>query len=247
MKRKAFACLFLMFPCNFFPLLAESKISDSLTIVAKQFESGDRLINAEMFFPAELKKKKLPVVIILHGAGGLGDDENGFFRDVAKSLAKQNKIAMIVHYMDQTNLKSANHAQMGKNFSAWMNTLGKTIEYVKTLPTVDQKNINLLGHSLGAQLALHKAANRQDIKSVIVMAGCFVLPTTNIKTMPPVLILQGTADKTVTLAREQATIKVLKKINSPVEEHLLKGVDHSFSQTNFEDLIQSFKEFLEKG
>ncbi|MCW5821849.1 MAG: dienelactone hydrolase family protein [Cyanobacteria bacterium TGS_CYA1] len=210
-----------------------------------QFKSGNKVIHTENFFSPDSKKEKLPVVIIMHGAGGL-DEKDGFFRNVAKALAKQNKIVVLVHYMDQSNLKSANYAQIGKNFSLWKKTLERTIDYVKTLPNTDQNDISLLGHSLGAQLSLHTAANRSDIKSVIVMAGCFVLPTDQIKSMPPVLILQGTADKTVTLAREQATLKVLKRVNCPYEEHLLKGVDHSFSQTSMSELEQYFKDFLNR-
>ena len=208
-----------------------------------QFKSGNKVIHTENFFPPGSTENKFPAVIILHGAGGL-DEKDGFFRDLAKRLAKQNKIVVLVHYMDQSNLKSASYPQMGKNFSSWLKTIEKTIDYAKTLPVVDQKNISLLGHSLGAQLSLHTAANRSDIKSVIVMAGCFVLPTDRIRSMPPVLILQGTADKTVTLTREQATLKILKRVNCPYEEHLLKGVDHSFSQTSMSELEQYFNSFL---
>lgn len=218
----------------------------SETPIEGQFKSGNKVIHTENFFPPGSTANKFPVVIILHGAGGL-DEKDGFFRDVAKRLAKQNKLVVLVHYMDQSNLKSASHAQMGKNFSSWLSTVEKTIDYVKTLPVVDQKNITLLGHSLGAQLSLHAAANRSDVKSVAVMAGCFVLPTNSVKSMPPVLILQGTADKTVTMAREKKLVQTLKSVNCKYEEHLFKNVDHSFSQIEYTKLIDIIDNFISKN
>lgn len=213
-----------------------------------EYKSGSKIIHTEKFSPLANNIEKFPVVIILHGAGGLGnDDGNGFFQDMANSLMLQKKIAIVVHYMDQSGLKSASREQMGKNFSKWISTVKNAIEYAKTIPGADPNNINLLGHSLGAQLALHAAANRTDVKSVTVMAGCFVLPTTSVKTMPPVLILQGTADKTVTLARERKLVQTLKGVNCKYEEHLLKNVDHSFSQIEYNKLIELIDKFLSKN
>ncbi len=213
-----------------------------------EYKSGSKVIHTENFFPVANHKEKYPVILIFHGAGGLGDDDgNGFFQDVAKSLVLQKKIASVVHYMDQSGIKSANREQMGKHFSAWLGTVKNAIDYAKTIPGADQNSICLLGHSLGAQLALHAAANRSDVKSVAVMAGCFVLPTNSVKSMPPVLILQGTADKTVTMAREKKLIQTLKSLNCKYEEHLLKNVDHSFNQIEYEKLIELINKFISKN
>ncbi|QQR59136.1 MAG: dienelactone hydrolase family protein [Candidatus Melainabacteria bacterium] len=228
--------------------ISMGKICPMYKIDTGFFKSKDKQIRAQTYIPDAKSGKKYPVVLIFHGAGGLGDDDgNGFFQDVAKSLVLQKKIAIVVHYMDQSGIKSANREQMGKHFSAWLGTVKNAIDYAKTIPGADQNSICLLGHSLGAQLALHAAANRSDVKSVAVMAGCFVLPTNSVKSMPPVLILQGTADKTVTMAREKKLIQTLKSLNCKYEEHLLKNVDHSFNQIEYEKLIELINKFISKN
>lgn len=212
--------------------------------IERSFESKGKKIRLESYIPEQYHKgDKFPVVVILHGAGGVGETD-GFFRDLANEFVSDGKVAIIVHYMDQSGIKSASYAQMGKNFSWWMETVNTAINHIASDPDFDKNNIKLLGHSLGAQLALHVAATNPKVRSVISLAGCFVFPTKNIKTMPPVLLLQGTKDRTVTLEREKATIAVLKKVNCPYQEQLLKNVDHTFSQVRFDNLIKRINKFL---
>ncbi len=212
--------------------------------VEDSFDSKGKKIRLESYIPEQYHKgDKFPVVIILHGAGGVGES-GGFFRDLANEFVSDGKVAVIVHYMDQSGLKSANYAQMGNNFSLWMETVNKAIDYLASKSDYDKNNIKLLGHSLGAQLSLHVAAKNPKVRSVTSLAGCFVLPTKDITSMPPVLILQGTKDRTVTIAREKATIKVLQSVKCQYQEHLLKNVDHSFSQISFDSLVEQINKFL---
>ncbi len=135
---------------------------------------------------------------------------------------------------------------MGRYFGAWLIAVQNSVASVRNLPFVDADKITLMGHSLGAQLALEAAARDKSIHTVVDMAGCFVLPTTKITAMPPVLVLHGKLDNVVPLSREKTMIKVLDRVGSNYEEHIYPRGDHAFNGVEFEDIVQSTDKFLQK-
>ncbi len=205
------------------------------------FKSAGHSIRTEWFYSEGGATS--PTVIILPGSGGI-EEEGGFFRNMAFSLSRSGITAVIVNYMDRSGLRSANGAQMGAHFGQWLLTVHDAVKFVQTQPRVDSKRVSILGHSLGAQLALHAVASDSSIVSVIDMAGCFVLPTSKIAHMPPVLILHGNADRVVPLSRERQLIAVLKRVGAPYEEHILKNADHAFGNVAESELLMLITKFL---
>ncbi len=205
------------------------------------FVCKGKTIAADWYY-AEDRSQKKPLIIILYGSGGLGD----FFVDLATHLCKSGSHVMVVHYFDQTGLTTASSAEMAQNFKLWLKTVDASIDYAASLPLVDSKNICLLGHSLGAQLALHTAARDSRVASVIDMAGCFVLPTAKIAKMPPVLILHGKLDKVVPVSREKSLIAVLERTGSKFEEHIFPKADHGFNNVDFKQIVSLCTNFLDK-
>lgn len=206
------------------------------------FKSARKDIRTE-WFDGNSANKDRAVVLILYGSGGL-EPTGGFFRQLAESIAKTGRTAVIINYFDRSGIKWANTAQMGAHFSEWLATIKDALSFVEKQPGVDKAHISLLGHSLGAQLALHVAASDKRVSSVVDMAGCFVLPTKSIARMPPVLILHGTADRVVSLSRERAMTAVLRRTNTEFTEHLFKNSDHSFSNVSMEELVNPIVQFL---
>jgi carboxymethylenebutenolidase len=207
------------------------------------FVSGGKTIRTEWFDAAGSGKR--PAVIILHGSGGM-ESTGGFQRQLADCLMRAGFTAVVVHYMDRNGIKYATTAQMGAHFGQWLSTTKEAISFVAKQPNVDGARISLMGHSLGAQLSLHTAAADPRVHSVVDMAGSFVLPTKAITRMPPVLILHGTKDTTVSLTRERALVSVLKRVGAKYEEHLFEGGDHGFSTVYMEDLCDLSIKFLRK-
>ncbi len=205
------------------------------------FKSAGHSIRTEWFYSAGGASS--PTVIILPGSGGI-DDKGGFFRNMASSLSQAGITAVIVHYMDRSGLRAADGAQMGAHFGQWLQTVHDAVTFVQTQPRVDSKRVNILGHSLGAQLALHAVASDSSIVSVVDMAGCFVLPTAKIARMPPVLILHGNADRVVSLSRERQMVAVLKRVGAQYEEHILKNADHAFGNVTEAELLALITHFL---
>jgi carboxymethylenebutenolidase len=191
----------------------------------------------------ETSTATLPVIIILPGSGGI-EPTGGFYRDLAKSIADAGTSGVIVHYLDRSNLESADSPQMSEHFSEWLATINDAVLYVCKQPHIDQKHVSVLGHSLGAQLALHVAATQPKICSVVDLAGCFVLSTRIITHMPPVLILHGGADRTVPLRRERALVAVLKGTNSRYLEHIFPRGDHAFNNVDYSQMVKLIVDWL---
>jgi dienelactone hydrolase len=184
-----------------------------------------------------------PALIVLHGSGGI-EAPGGFFRDIAAQIAKSGTTVIVIHYMDSVGISWASNAQMSSCFQSWLRTVHDAIDFVQKQPHIDAKRISLFGHSLGAQLALHEAANDPRVYSIVDMAGCFVLPTAHITRMPKILILQGAADVVVTPKREKAMVAVLKRCGTKYDEHIFPGVGHMFQNVSLDKLVQLTEMFL---
>lgn len=211
------------------------------------FESSGKKIAVEWFVPKEKLTssiQKLPIVIILHGSGGI-DNGGEFFRELAVNLSRHGRVAAIAHYMDRTGHKYADSRDMARYFCTWLATIGDSLTFIQRQPFVDKNNIVLLGHSLGAQLALQQAAKDSRVAAVVDMSGCFVLPTSTITIMPPVLILHGKQDTVVPLSREKALVAVLKRLHSYYEEHIFPEGDHAFNHVDFNELVTDINVFLD--
>jgi carboxymethylenebutenolidase len=215
-----------------------SKTSDN-----ESFSSGGHKIRTEWFYPPGRALAVQPVVLILPGSGGI-EPEGGFYRDLAKSITAGGATVAIVHYMDRSNLETADSAQMSAHFSEWLKTINDAVAFVRKKPHVDQSHVSLLGHSLGAQLALQAAATDKTVYAVVDMAGCFVLPTRTVSRMPRVLILHGAADRTVPLKRERDLVSVLRRTGSPYEEHIYPHGDHTFNNVGMDEISKPIVEFL---
>jgi dienelactone hydrolase len=227
--------------------------SSELKIERRSYKSAGHDIITEWFLPPgsvtirDTKNKELkPVLIILHGSGGI-DQTGGFFRDMADRIARAGNIVVIVHYLDRNNLEWASNSQMSANFQTWLQTVRDAITFVKEQADIDPARISLFGHSLGAQLALHEAANDLRIHSIIDMAGCFVLPTSAIRRMPEILIWHGTADRVVPLTKEKALVKVLERTHTKYREEIFSGADHAFQKVDMNRLVKSATDFLNDG
>jgi dienelactone hydrolase len=207
------------------------------------FSSAGHKIRTEWFYPPGTTTGAHATLIVLHGSGGL-EPAGGFFRDLAAQIARSGTTVVIVHYMDRSGITCANNAQMSSCFQQWLKTIHDAVDFVQQQPDIDAKRICLFGHSLGAQLALHEAATDPRIHCVIDMAGCFVLPSAKITHMPDILILQGAADKVVTLKREKGMVAVLNRCGSKYDEHIFPGVDHMFQNMSTDKLVKLSVDFL---
>jgi dienelactone hydrolase len=211
------------------------------------FVSGGRRITAERFEPRGAGKR--PAVILLHGVGGL-DRAGPVYRGVARRLADQGFVVLLVHYLDRTGTRPQDRPDLEKRFAkflrspdpgakewkeirgkftAWADTADDAVKYARTLPGVDPERVGLLGVSLGGFLATTVAA-RKELKVGCVVEAFGGLPGEVAETlthMPPTLVIHGTLDRVVPVKEAYALCGLLHAKKLPCEVQTY-AVGHGF-------------------
>lgn len=121
-------------------------------------------------------KRKVPVVIFVHGSGPQDRDEtvgpNKPFRDLAWGLAERG-IATL-RYEKRTKAYGAACVPEGRVIDYDTESVDDAVAiaaWAKTLPEVDSDSIYVLGHSLGATLAPRIAEQADGLAGIILVAA----------------------------------------------------------------------------
>jgi dienelactone hydrolase len=147
--------------------------------------------NSRAIFGAGINsdKAKKPVVIMIPGSGPNGPEEmmepsltldnkyHSIFEDIAKPLNRAgfNTLQLgkpgIEFFNPQKPETQFYDLKMTQNlkWSDLIENVRAAVDYAKSRPDVDPKNIILLGHSQGTQVAVDYATNHNDIATLILL------------------------------------------------------------------------------
>lgn len=123
------------------------------------------------------KQEKLRAVVLVQGSGPSDRDESVFaykpFRDIAWGLAEQG--IAVIRYDKRTFTHGEKLAEeMGSKLTVYEETVEDSIlatELIKSDNRIDEKNVYLIGHSLGGMLAPRIDAQGGDFAGLIILAG----------------------------------------------------------------------------
>jgi carboxymethylenebutenolidase len=176
---------------------------------------------------------------------------------LGRTLAARGYLVLVPHYFDRTatraedlvddeGVKPEGAQIMARHESAWLGTVRDAIDFAADLPGADRKRIGLVGFSLGAALAVSQAAHDPRIGAVVDYVGGLPFDEkSQIRTMPPVLILHGDDDKLVPLEWSQRLGNMLKDKGFPCEMHVYAGQGHYFSEADLRDAERRTLAFLD--
>lgn len=108
--------------------------------------------------------------------------------------------------------------------STTQDAIGAAVRMVRTLPAVDPQRVGLFGHSRGSAAAVVYGAQTGGVVGVVAAAGYPLLSPALIRTRPPLLILQGTADDEVGAARQFES--GVRAGGWRIDSHYYEGSDH---------------------
>ncbi|MDA4848296.1 alpha/beta hydrolase family protein [Hoeflea poritis] len=118
-----------------------------------------------------------PVVLMLHGFTGSRDElpvkdtDEGVFARTARQLAENGYASLRIDFRGSGESQGA---WEDTTFSGQIADAVAAIDWLKSSQEIDNDNISILGWSQGGLVAAHAAAERPDVKSVILWA-----PVTN--------------------------------------------------------------------
>jgi carboxymethylenebutenolidase len=177
----------------------------------------------------------LPVVVLLHGAGGFVPSSR-HYESYAKSLAAEGfRTCAVLYYSasDSSVLagpdQTARSTLFQKRFMAWLATINDVVDGLSKLPVTESESMGVLGFSQGGYLAVGVAGTNRRIKALAEFYGGFPGPLENqITQLPPTLIVHGESD-TVIPVEEAHTMEAAAKLRTTsVATKLYAGAGHGF-------------------
>jgi uncharacterized protein len=147
--------------------------------VASRFSEKEMLIDAgDIKLPAMLtmpvSRRKVPLVILVHGSGAHDMDEtlgpNKIFRDIAQGLASEG-IAVLRY--EKRNYRNA-HTLDPQKVTVWEEAGQDAVHAIRQgmkLKGIDPGQVYVAGHSLGGMIAPRIAREVRRLKGIISLAG----------------------------------------------------------------------------
>ena len=168
---------------------------------------------------------KHPAVVYLHGGGmSFADPVMDRFH---VELASRGIVVLAPHYLLD-----------GTGWPHWHESAVNTVTLAASLASVDPDHIGMSGISMGGQIGLSTAARDPRIKAVAEYFTAWPgsLPDEPVANLPPVLLINGTADPIIPLGAALVLDQILKEHKLPFERRIYEGVGHGFSTpAAFED------------
>jgi dienelactone hydrolase len=212
------------------PALHASAVAPAAVQVGTSFFHSDgHRIRMDVYQPTSGGRH--PAVIVVHGSSGVHRIVSDTASRYARALAKQGLVAFVVHYFDATGTFMADLAEEAEHYDAWAGVLRDALTQVVQRPDVDGSEVGILGHSLGAFLAVGVAAFDSRVNRVVLFGGGLepFLPA-RIERMPPTLVFHGDQDEEVPLADARSLVDFLRGLRCDVAFRVLPGQGHIFSE-----------------
>jgi acetyl esterase/lipase len=192
--------------------------------VTKKLESPKKIIDVAVYRPNDGLKH--PAIVYLHGGGmSFADPLMDRFH---VELASRGLVVLAPHYLLN-----------GTGWPHWHESAVNTVTLAASLPSVDPDHIGMSGISMGGQIGLSTAARDPRIKAVAEFFTAWpgTLPDEPIADLPPVLLLNGTADPIIPFDKAMALDAILRAHGKPFERHVYVGQGHGFGGAAFDDAV----------
>ncbi|RVI05233.1 alpha/beta hydrolase [Sinorhizobium meliloti] len=194
-----------------------------------------------------------PAVLILSGSKGFGAP---VYDEIGQTFQAAGLNAYLVHVLSAADLDAiatasgarARIAYYAQRLSDWTSAVQGVATYLKDQPRHGGK-IGVLGISLGAQTASVAMVGRADIDALVLVDGGFPNGYSQpVRSLPPLLLIWGSADQTFPLSIGRELQQTAQRLGGPAILDVYDGEAHDFflrSASHSADAAhQSAAEFL---
>lgn len=221
------------------PEAARATVAES----SAQVKSGTEELRVDIFSPQTSGRH--PAAILLHGSGGLHAIGTTTINRYAQALAEQGIVAFVVHYFDGTGDFTADDSIEQANYFHWVGNVKDVVTWVAARPDVQRRRVSLVGHSLGAWLAVGVGAfDTQVYRMVLLGAGLEPFLADTINRMPPTLLLHGGQDDVVPLSDVKKLQAFMTSHGFRVTLKVYPDEEHTFGDSVAIDALTQTARFI---
>ena len=167
-----------------------------------------------------------PAVVLVPGSYGFRPDYARF----ARAFADSGFVALAIDYYAVTG-KGFFQSQQIRSWPVWQETIRNAVAWLDTLPAVSGMPVGLVGYSRGAFLSISVGASTPGVGAVVDYYGGG--PADSIAGQPwhfpPLLILHGEADNTVSVSLAHLLHDAVLARGGEVEMQLYPRAGHAFN------------------
>jgi dienelactone hydrolase len=212
---------------SFFPSAANAQ-SSRQHFVASTASGG---IKIESF--GNCASAVCPAVLILSGSRGFGAS---VYDEIGWTFRAAGLNAYLVHAMSAADLDAiatagsarARIAYSRQRLPDWTSAVLGVVTYLKDQPRHGGK-VGILGISLGAQIASAASVGQDDIDALVLVDGGFPNGYSQpVRSLPPLLLIWGSADQTFPLSIGRELQRMAQQLGGPVTLDVYKGGAHDF-------------------
>lgn len=203
--------------------------------------TGGKPVAIDVFTPD--KPGRYPIVLALHGSGGL---YSGYLQ-FPQMLADRGFAVFLPHFFQTTDTTWASPSVIHEKFPSWMIAISDALDFAQDYEQADAQRIGIVGFSLGAYLGLSLGSQQSRVKAVVNFFGG--LPdhfAQQVRHLPPVLILHGDCDRVVPVSEAHAIEAMYRERNAPYEIKIYKNAGHGFNGLNMLDAGRKTYFFLKR-
>jgi dienelactone hydrolase len=207
------------------------------------FQSAGHRIRVDIYRPASPGPH--PAAIVVHGSSGVHTRIPNTATRYARALAEQGFEAFVVHYFDATGTILASRAAETAHYLVWQRVLVDAVAWARRFDGVDPAEVGMLGHSLGAFLAVGAAAVDPGVHRIVLLGGGlepFLLG--KVQRLPPTLVCHGEQDEEVPLAEAEFLAGYLREHGCAVQLVTYPCQGHTFSEPAISDALTRAARFL---
>jgi carboxymethylenebutenolidase len=168
-------------------------------------------------------------VLLLHGANGW----RPAMAEIASVLAESGFVALAIDYYAEAGPTPIASEEKLKAWPIYQEAVRKGVEYLRSLPSVADGPIGIVGFSRGAFLAVSVASSIPGVAAVVDFYGGGGGGTASVEEdvqgLPPLLILHGDADRIVPLRFANGLKNAVEAAGGQVEIHVYPGAGHAFN------------------
>lgn len=174
-----------------------------------------------------------PAVLVLSGSRGFGAP---VYDEIGQTFRAAGLNAYLVHVLSAADLDAiatagsawARIAYYAQRLTDWISAVHGVAAYLDGQSRHGGK-VGVLGISLGAQIASAATVGQADVDALVLVDGGFPNGYSQpVRSLPPLLLIWGSADRTFPLSTGRELQRMAQQLGGPVTLDVYEGGAHDF-------------------